>query len=88
MPKARDQKQIYRLNETKSHWGLNPPPLAEWDTPNIALLGSIFVLIERYTKIILFSTQRVPWIAFLPASKANIDLYLLYSVCLHGYILF
>ena len=27
--KARDQKQIYRLNETMSHWGLNPPPLAE-----------------------------------------------------------
>ena len=25
--KAHDQKQIYRLNETKSHWGLNPPPL-------------------------------------------------------------
>ena len=24
--KARDQKQIYRLNETVSHWGLNPPP--------------------------------------------------------------
>ena len=24
--KARDQKQIYRLNETMSHWGLNPPP--------------------------------------------------------------
>ena len=24
--KARDQKQIYRLKETKSHWGLNPPP--------------------------------------------------------------
>ena len=27
--KTRDQKQIYRLNETMSHWGLNPPPLAE-----------------------------------------------------------
>ena len=27
--KARDQKQIYRLKETMSHWGLNPPPLAE-----------------------------------------------------------
>ena len=27
-PKARDQKQIYRLNETKSHWGLNPSPPA------------------------------------------------------------
>ena len=26
IPKARDQKQIYRLNETMSHWGLNPPP--------------------------------------------------------------
>ena len=26
MDKARDQKQIYRLNETVSHWGLNPPP--------------------------------------------------------------
>ena len=24
--KARDQKQIYRLNETVSHWGFNPPP--------------------------------------------------------------
>ena len=24
--KARDQKQTYRLNERKSHWGLNPPP--------------------------------------------------------------
>ena len=24
--KARDQNQIYRLNGTKSHWGLNPPP--------------------------------------------------------------
>ena len=47
--------------------GSKPPPLAEWDTPNIALLGSIFFLIERYTKIILFSAQRVPWIAFLAA---------------------
>ena len=27
--KARDQKQIYRLKETMSHWGSNPPPLAE-----------------------------------------------------------
>ena len=26
MSKARDQKQIYRLNETVSHWGLTPPP--------------------------------------------------------------
>ena len=24
--KARDQKQIDRLYETKSHWGLDPPP--------------------------------------------------------------
>ena len=23
---ARDQKQIYRLNATVSHWGLTPPP--------------------------------------------------------------
>ena len=27
--KARDQKQIYRLKETMSHWGSNPPPLAK-----------------------------------------------------------
>ena len=30
---ARDQKQIYRLKETKSHWGLNPPPPQPNETP-------------------------------------------------------
>ena len=49
--KARDQKQIYRLNKIKSHWGLNPPSPIKWDTSNTELFGPIFVPCGRRIKI-------------------------------------
>ena len=34
-----DQKQFYRLNETKSHWNLNPPPPGRMRHLKVDFLG-------------------------------------------------
>ena len=61
---ARDQKQIYRLNETMSHLGLNPPLSQMRHLKNWPFVSNLFPC-ERGIKIKVVSEEKITKSFFL-----------------------